>query len=1559
MSKKSDSSPILADLFSPATRDWFVSAFQNPTPVQAQTWAATDAGEHVLAIAPTGSGKTLAAFLYALDKLFRKADTPDAHAANSKKTTRILYISPIKALGTDIQRNLQLPLQGISQQRKERGAQDVDIRVGMRTGDTSTQERAALVRRPPDILITTPESLYLMLTSRARETLRGVETVIVDEVHAVAGSKRGAHLALSLERLDALLARPAQRIGLSATVRSVSDVARFLGGDRPVTVVNPPALRHPDIRIVVPVANLDDVLSTSPGTGEISHAGREGSIWPHIESGILDQVLGHNSTIVFTNSRGLAEKLTARLNELYASRTLNTPDVLTDSAHYVSSSGATSNRVQTGAEFIARSHHGSVSKEQRAITEQALKSGELRCVVATSSLELGIDMGAVDLVIQIAAPLSVASGLQRIGRAGHQVGGVSKALFYPRTRRELIDSTVVVDCMQAGKLETLTPPRNPLDVLAQQTVAAVAMDALNVDDWYTTVCRAAPWKDLPRDVFDATLDMLAGRYPSGDFAAFRPRIIWQRESGQLTARPGAHLLAVTSGGTIPDRGMFSVLLPEGEEQVGSRRVGELDEEMVYESRVNDIITLGATSWRIQQITHDQVIVTPAPGRSARLPFWRGEGNGRPAELGELIGDFMHALADNAFLTAANAPTLPGLSHDENALANIKSLIEEQRDATGIIPGSRHLVLERCRDEMGDWRIILHSPYGRRVHEPWALAIAGRLHALWGADASIVASDDGIVARLPDTDGKIPDASVFLFEPEKLGRTVRDAVGNSALFAARFRECAARALLMPGRTPGRRSPLWQQRLRAGQLLEIARGYADFPILLETVRECLQDVYDLQALDRLMRRLNTGEVQISEVTTATPSPFATSLLFGYVAEFMYESDAPLAERRASVLSLDSELLGNLLGQADPGEMLDPAVIQQIEDELQRRAPDRKARGKEGLFDLLRELGPMTTDDLVARHRESREEVMSWLDALLAERRAFALTLGESQRVACMDDAARLRDALGVRLPADLPDVWLNPTVTPLADLFMRYVQTHTLFTVPQIAYEFGLGVAVAQDALESLRAQGKVMRLHAGQAAQAGSSATWVGEEIFRRLRIRSLQAARDATRPVPSTAFTRLLLERQGLLAGSDGSPAFHSSLPGGVFEGVDGVLRVIEQLAGLGLPATLWESQIFPARVRDYAPEMLDELLSTGEVIWSGQKKLGDDDGLVALHIQEYAAETLSLPQDDTAALSPLQQAILAALANGGAWFAHQLSALILSQNASPDETLSLTADALHEALWGLVWQGYITTDIWSPLRALSRAGLTPRPSSQRRTRSRHGRPAFAPRSSMVVPVSFNTPTLAGRWSLLLTNKLNDTEWLLARADAMLDRYGIVSRRAVMMENLSGGFPAMQSVYRTMEDAGRILRGRFVEGMGGTQFGDRLTIDRLRELSATAPDNAVFTPVALSASDPANPFGTQLPWPDHTSSLVPTRRNGALIVIAGGKLRLYLAQGGKKMIVWMDESEEIAAPVFQSLAVALRREPRLHVTLEEINDTPVRQMPFFTLLREAGFSSSPRGLDWG
>lgn len=1267
--------------FAPATRAWFGAAFASPTAAQAAAWAAIGEGENALVIAPTGSGKTLAAFLHAIDRLFREREpqTPAEPASEpSKPATRVLYVSPVKALGADVQRNLRVPLRGVAAERKRRGDPPVEIAVGMRTGDTPTAERASLVRRPPDILITTPESLYLMLTSKARETLRGVRTVIVDEVHAVAGTKRGSHLALSLERLDALLAAPAQRIGLSATVRPVDGVARFLGGERPVTVVNPPSSRRLDLKIVVPVEDMTDIPAGSHPPGSAGQGARAGSIWPHVEASILDQVLARRSTIVFANSRGLAEKLTARLNELYAERSADDVwarprDGAGPPVHYASSSGGTEGRSVGVPPQIARSHHGSVSKEQRGEIERALKSGELRCVVATSSLELGIDMGLVDLVIQVAAPLSVASALQRVGRAGHQVGGTSSGLIYPRTRRDLIDAAVTVDRMLNGRIEAIDPPHNPLDVLAQQTVAAVAMDPLEVEGWYSTVRRAAPFRTLPRSAFDATLDMLAGRYPSDDFAEFRPRLVWNREAGVLTPRPGAQRLAVTSGGTIPDRGMFTVVLPEGEERAGSRRVGELDEEMVYESRVNDVITLGATSWRIERITNDQVVVTPAPGRSARLPFWRGDGVGRPAELGEAIGAFLGALDAGTGASPRDGDVDPRLQArlqacglDRNAAANMFRLVAEQREATGALPTDRTLVIERCRDELGDWRVILHSPYGRRVHDPWALAIAERIRRRLRIDPSVVASDDGIVARIPDTEGRVPGAELFTFDPNSLRQVVVDAVGSSALFAARFRECAARALLLPRRRPGHRSPLWQQRLRAGQLLQIAQDHADFPILIETARECLQDVYDLASLDALMRRLNDGTIRIAEVTTEVPSPFAASLLFGYVAEFMYETDAPLAERRASVLSLDSGLLADLLGQVDLGELLDPAVVERVENELQRLAPGHRAKGAEGVADLLRELGPLPAEEVAQRLAGEDGDARARLAGLEAERRIIRVQIAGEQHFASVEDAARLRDALGVALPAGIPGVFLQPAADPLRDLLARYARTHAPFSTGEVAASLGLGIAVADAALERLREQGRLLkgsfgierRLQAQGTSVTGANPLarheWVGDEVFRRLRLRSLQAAREATRPVSREAYVRLLLERQGLVTETAGHAAPHSTSPGaGALQGIDGVARVIEQLAGVPLPASAWESQILRARVRDYAPGMLDELIATGAVLWSGHGKLGEEDGLVALHLQEFAAETLpGGPGGDAAQqLSPLQRSILDVLADGGAYF--------------------------------------------------------------------------------------------------------------------------------------------------------------------------------------------------------------------------------------------------------------------------------------------------------------------
>ncbi|MCO7202960.1 DEAD/DEAH box helicase, partial [Microbacterium sp. CnD16-F] len=990
--------------FSPATQDWFRGAFHAPTAAQAGAWQAISAGKHALVVAPTGSGKTLSAFLWALDRIFRDrvAEAPRQDAKPTKKRadaasprTRVLYVSPLKALGVDVERNLRSPLVGIGQSARRLGMPAPDVTVGVRSGDTPSADRRRLLADPPDILITTPESLYLMLTSQAAETLRGIHTVIVDEVHAVAATKRGAHLAVSLERLDALLDTPAQRIGLSATVRPIDEVARFLGGAAPVDIVAPKASKAFDLSVVVPiddltnpppppgapeeeapVATADDDDGdggnwyTPPQSSEMS-----GSVWPHVEEAIVDRILAHRSTIVFSNSRRLAERLTGRLNEIYAERVgIDVPDQTVPAAMRVpgaeapgvanATSGGAVRAAQAGASagveaILAKAHHGSVSKEQRAQVEDELKSGALRCVVATSSLELGIDMGAVDLVIQVEAPPSAASGLQRVGRAGHQVGEVSRAALFPKHRGDVLHTAVVTERMLAGQIEAISVPQNPLDILAQQTIAASAVAVLDVEGWFETVKRSAPFRSLPRSAYEATLDLLAGRYPSDAFAELRPRVVWDRDAGTITGRPGAQRIAVTSGGTIPDRGLFGVFI-SGEAR--NARVGELDEEMVYESRVGDVFTLGTTSWRIVEITHDRVNVLPAYGQPGKLPFWHGDGLGRPAELGEALGKFSRELSTAKPEKATERLRESGL--DDNAIGNLLAYIGEQREATGSLPTDKTLTVERSRDEVGDWRVILHSPYGMHVHAPWALAVNARIRERLGVEGAAVASDDGIIARVPDTDAEPPGAELFVFDADELEQLVTSEVGGSALFASRFRECAARALLLPRLNPNKRSPLWQQRQRSAQLLEVAKEHPTFPIILETLREVLQDVYDLPALLRIARSIADRRIRLVETTTSSPSPYARDLLFGYVGAFMYEGDSPLAERRAAALSVDPALLSELLGKIEMRELLDPGVIEQYERELQRLDPTRRVRGVEGVADLLRLLGPLSAAEVAER-------------------------------------------------------------------------------------------------------------------------------------------------------------------------------------------------------------------------------------------------------------------------------------------------------------------------------------------------------------------------------------------------------------------------------------------------------------------------------------------------------------------------------------------------------------------------------------------------------------------
>ena len=1502
--------------FSRPTQEWFAAAFAEPTTAQIGAWDAISAGHHALVVAPTGSGKTLSAFLWSIDRL---ANEP---VPEKKQRCRVLYVSPLKALAVDVERNLRAPLVGIRQTADRLGIEVPEIRVGLRSGDTSPQDRRRIQTTPPDILITTPESLFLMLTSQARESLRSVETVIIDEVHAVAGTKRGAHLAVSLERLDELLEKPAQRIGLSATVRPVDEVARFLGGSAVVEVVAPPSEKEWDLKVVVPVEDMTEL-------GEEGDDGpRAGSLWPHVEERVLDLIEQHQSTIVFANSRRLAERLTARLNELAAERLATNEEGVvstssTDAKRTPADMMAQSGQSEGAAPLVARAHHGSVSKEQRAVIEDDLKRGRLPCVVATSSLELGIDMGAVDLVVQIESPPSVASALQRVGRAGHHVGEVSRGVLFPKHRGDLVPSAVAVERMRTGGIEALHVPASPLDVLAQQVVAATSMDTWNADELFEVTRRAAPFTSLPRSAYDATLDLLSGRYPSDEFAELRPRLVWDRVSGDLTGRPGAQRLAVTSGGTIPDRGLFGVFL------VGEKvsRVGELDEEMVYESRVGDVFTLGTTSWRIEDITHDRVLVSPAPGQPGRLPFWTGDTLGRPAELGAAIGQFTREVAAMPREQAIARATAAGL--DEWAAGNLVSLIEEQREATNAVPHDQQLVVERFRDELGDWRLVVHSPFGTPVHAPWALAINGRLRERYGVDAQAMATDDGIVLRIPETDQDPPGAELIAFEPDEIEQIVTTEVGGSALFASRFRECAARALLLPRRDPGRRAPLWQQRQRSAQLLEVAARYPSFPIILETIREVLQDVYDLPALVALHQRIAERRLRLVDVSTQRPSPFAQSLLFGYVAAFMYEGDSPIAERRAAALTLDQGLLAELLGRAELRELLDPDVLAEVEAELQRLAEDRKVRDSEGIADLLRLIGPLSTEEIQARCITT-EGVADWLSLLVDARRVVPVLMGGHERWAVVEDVARLRDGLGVPVPPGVPATFTEPVEDPLGDLVGRYARTHGPFMASEVAQRLGLGIAVCHQTLARLGAQGRVLE---GEFRPSGAGTEWCDADVLRSLRRRSLARLRHEVEPVEPVALARFLPAWQNVVAAGSGN--------GRGLRGIDGVVTVVEQLAGCATPASALESLVLPSRVRDYQPAMLDELSATGEVLWAGHGGLPGSDGWVSLHLADTAP--LTLPDHGDLDQSEDHRAVLDALEGGGAYFFRQLASTV----GSADDK------ALSAALWDLVWDGRVGNDTLAPLRALTRGGRSAYRLKRPPARVRGARPRLSSQALRTAP-----PDVAGRWFLLPEREPDPTKRAHAVAESLLERHGVVTRGAVMSERTPGGFAAAYKVLSAFEETGRCRRGYFVEGLGAAQFGTAGAIDRLRTHLHDSDRPEKPTAIALAATDPANPFGAALPWPPLESGHRPGRKAGAIVVLVDGTLTLYVERGGKTLLTFSDD-EEVLAHGIESLGRVVREGALGRLTVEKADGVSILGQDSDVLRRameSAGFIATPRGL---
>ncbi|WP_018601619.1 ATP-dependent helicase [Mycobacterium sp. 155] len=1495
--------------FSPLTREWFATAFPAPTAAQAQAWLAIAEGNNTLVIAPTGSGKTLAAFLWAIDRL-----AFEQQAGTTGTGTRVLYVSPLKALAVDVERNLRTPLTGITRVAERQGLPAPSISVGLRSGDTPPNQRRALIAKPPDILITTPESLFLMLTSAARETLATVQTVIVDEVHAVAATKRGAHLALSLERLDQLLDKPAQRIGLSATVRPPEEVARFLSGAAPITIVAPPASKTFDLTVQVPVPDMAHLDNNS--------------IWPDVEERIVDLIEAHRSSIVFANSRRLAERLTSRLNEIHAERagielTLDrNPQVGGGAPAQLMASG----QANGAPALLARAHHGSVSKEQRAQVEDDLKSGRLHAVVATSSLELGIDMGAVDLVIQVEAPPSVASGLQRIGRAGHQVGEISQGVLFPKHRTDLIGCAVTVQRMLAGEIETMRVPANPLDVLAQHTVAAAALEPLDAEGWFDAVRRSAPFATLPRSAFEATLDLLSGKYPSTEFAELRPRLIYDRDTGTLTARPGAQRLAVTSGGAIPDRGLFTVYLATDSEKPS--RVGELDETMVYESRPGDVISLGATSWRITEITHDRVLVIPAPGQPARLPFWQGDSVGRPVELGAAVGAFtgeLTALDRGSFDERCQTMGFDGYATD-----NLYQLLRDQREATGIVPSDTSLVVERFRDELGDWRVILHSPYGLRVHGPLALAVGRRLSDRYGIDEKPTASDDGIIVRLPDGGENPPGADLFVFDADEIDSIVTAEVGGSALFASRFRECAARALLLPRRHPGKRSPLWHQRQRAAQLLDIARKYPDFPIVLEAVRECLQDVYDVPALTELMRKVAQRRLRVVDVETATPSPFAASLLFGYVGAFMYEGDSPLAERRAAALALDTVLLSELLGRVELRELLDPAVIASTAAQLQHLAPDRAARDAEGVADLLRLLGPLTEAEIAQRC--TAEVIGGWLDGLHAAKRALPVSFAGQAWWVAVEDIGLLRDGVGVPVPIGVPAAFTESVADPLGDLLGRYARTRGPFTTADAAARFGLGLRVTADVLGRMAVDGRMVR---GEFVADLTGDQWCDAEVLKILRRRSLAALRAQVEPVSTAAYARFLPAWQHV--GSS-----HST-------GVDGLAAVIDQLAGVPIPASAVESLVFGQRVRDYQPAMLDELLASGEVIWSGVGQIGGGDGWIAFHQAETVPLTLPVPAEIE--FTDTHRAIMETLGGGGAYFFRQLAEGVL-------------ADELKPALWELIWAGWVTGDTFAPVRAVL-AGLSgPRRGGTPAHRQRQ-RPPRLSRYSVARPQARPAdPTVSGRWSALPGAEPDSTVRAHFQAELLLNRHGVLTKGAVNAEGVPGGFATLYKVLSAFEEAGRCQRGYFVESLGGAQFAAATTVDRLRSyLDSVDPQRPEYHAVVLAATDPANPYGAALGWPDdRESGHRPGRKAGALVALVDGQLVWFLERGGKSLLSFgADADAQRAAAAALADLVSSGRVPSLLV--ERINGTAVldpdideERSVVQDALTGAGFARTPRGL---
>jgi ATP-dependent Lhr-like helicase len=1523
------------DIFHPAVRAWFESSFPAPTRPQVLGWPVIARGDSTLILAPTGTGKTLTAFLWCLNRLMFAPEPPERN-----RRCRVLYISPIKALAVDIDRNLRAPLAGIAAAAQKVGARFHDPAISVRTGDTPAAERARFVRQPSDILITTPESLYLLLTSNARDSLASVETVVIDEIHALVPTKRGSHLALSLERLEHLCGRRLQRIGLSATQRPLEEVARFLAGAepakisrrertasrdaiesnsaakspvwpepltefessaavpvyRPVTVIDASEPKRLDLRVEVPVKDMARLgANEAPRPHLDSPEFVSSSIWSAIHPKLLELIRAHRSTLIFVNNRRLAERISSAVNEL-------------------------------AGETLVRAHHGSVAVGQRKEIEDLLKVGALRALVATSSLELGIDMGAIDLVVQIESPPSVSSGMQRVGRAGHHVGAVSNAVIFPKFRGDLVSCAAITRAMKEGQIESVHYPRNPLDVLAQQIVAMVALESWDVDELFQTIRSAAPYAMLTRPVFEGVLDMLSGRYPSADFAELRPRLTWDRHRNRLTARQGARRVAIINGGTIPDRGLYGVFLANAKK---TTRVGELDEEMVFETKVGETVVLGASTWRFEEITNDRVLVSPAPGRPGKMPFWHGDGPGRPAEFGARIGRMTRELL-RLPRPAAFAKLVEEHRLDSSAAENLLRYLEEQTAATGRVPSDEDIVIEICRDELGDRRVCVLTPFGSRVHIPWCMAVIARLRDERGIDAESMWSDDGFVIRIPDGDAPI-DPSWFLPSPAECKNLLLRQLGATSLFAARFRECAARALLLPRRRPGMRTPLWQQRKRATDLLAVASRYAQFPVLLETYRECLRDVFDLPSLSELLDKIQRGSIRVTTVESERPSPFAASLLFFYVANYIYDGDAPLAERRAQALAIDQSHLQELLSDTDLRELLDEAAIVEIEARLQSLDSEYRVRHADGLHDLLLRLGDLSQSEIEARSVSA--EIVALLDELADSHRALEIQIAGQSRFIPVEYAALYRDALGALLPPGVPRELLAPSREPLHELLRRFAKTHGPFTTGEPAARYGLQPSEIESVLQSLRSEGKLLE---GEFRPSGFRREWCDPEVLQQIRRKSLARLRREIEPVEPYTFARFTARWQGVAAPRAGLGA---------------LLDSIESLQGAALLVSDLEREILPARVRDYHSADLDALLASGEVVWTGVER----DGRIALY---HAASLARLfpPRElrpDRSTLSERAQRIIQFLEQRGASFFAEIHAACGS--GFPGETL--------DGIWELVWCGVLTNDSLEPLRQWMR------PSERR---SHPDIAGFLPGSPEYIRHLRSRGSAGGpgqgRWSLIesrLAYAPSVTEWTANVARQLLLRHGIVVRETAVAENVVGGFQTIYPALKLMEESGGIRRGMFIAALGASQFAMPAAVELLRSLRI---DPAAPEATHLAASDPANPYSSVLPWPrqDDVPEKSPeksmmARARGASVILIDGRLGAFFRRHNPAIRVFLPDAEPERTAYARALAkkfaeVAARRLSRgSGLLIDMIDGAPARKHLLAAFLEEAGFADTANG----